>query len=145
MKKLLRSPIALFFLAVVAIAAGIATYRQLYLVAPEQQYRLQGVEKGDISQIVSANGTINPVTLVSVGTQVSGTVKKLHVDFNSRVEKGQILLELDDALLSAQQKQSLANVNSAAASLELAAANEARALALFKQEYVSQQEVDTAI
>ena len=145
MKKLLRSPIALFFLAVVAIAAGIATYRQLYLVAPEQQYRLQGVEKGDISQIVSANGTINPVTLVSVGTQVSGTVKKLHVDFNSKVEQGQVLLELDDALLSAQQKQGLANVKSASASLELAAANEARALALFKQEYVSQQEVDTAL
>lgn len=136
---------ALFFLAVVAIAAGIATYRQLYMVAPEPQYRLQSVEKGDISQVVSANGTINPVTLVSVGTQVSGTVKKLHVDFNSKVEKGQVLLELDDALLSAQQKQGLANVKSATATLELATANEARALALFKQEYVSQQEVDTAL
>jgi len=145
MKKLLRSPVALFFIAVVAIAAGIATYRQLYMVAPEQQYRLQDVEKGDISQVVSANGTINPVTLVSVGTQVSGTVKKLHVDFNSKVERGQVLLELDDALLSAQQKQGLANVKSATATLELAAANEARALALFKQEYVSQQEVDTAL
>ncbi|MDP4030208.1 MAG: efflux RND transporter periplasmic adaptor subunit [Gallionella sp.] len=145
MKKLLRSQMALFFLAVVAIAAGIATYRQLYMVAPEPQYRLQSVEKGDISQVVSANGTINPVTLVSVGTQVSGTVKKLHVDFNSKVEKGQVLLELDDALLSAQQKQGLANVKSATATLELATANEARALALFKQEYVSQQEVDTAL
>ena len=145
MKKLLRSPIALFFIAVLIITAGIATYRQLYLVAPDQQYRLQAVEQGDISLVVSANGTINPVILVNVGTQVSGTVKKLYVDFNSKVEKGQVLLELDDALLSAQQKQSLANVKSAAASLELATANEARALALFKQEYVSQQELDTAI
>ena len=66
----------------------------------------QTVEKGDISQTVSANGTINPVTLVSVGTQVSGTVKKLYVDFNSKVKKGQILLELDDSLLAAQLKQS---------------------------------------
>ena len=145
MKKLLRSPLALLFIAVAIIVAGIATYRQFYMVAPEQQYRLQAVEKGDISQVVSANGTINPVTLVNVGTQVSGTVKKLHVDFNSKVKKGQVLLELDDALLSAQQKQGLANVKSATASLELAAANEARALALFKQEYVSQQELDTAI
>jgi len=145
MKKLLRSPVALFLIAVAAVAAGIAGYRQFYMAAPEQQYRLQAVERGDVSQVVSANGTINPVTLVNVGTQVSGTVKKLHVDFNSKVEQGQVLLELDDALLSAQQKQSLANVNSAAASLELAAANEARALTLFKQEYVSQQEVDTAI
>jgi len=145
MKKLLRSPIALFFIAVAVIAAGIAAYRQLYMVAPEQQYRLQAIEKGDISQVVSANGTINPVTLVNVGTQVSGTVKKLHVDFNSKVEKGQVLLELDDALLSAQQKQGLANVKSATATLDLATANEVRALALFAQEYVSQQEVDTAI
>lgn len=145
MKKLLHSPIALFFLALAVITGGIATYRQLYMVAPEQQYRLQAVEKGEISQTVSANGTINPVTLVNVGTQVSGTVKKLYVDFNSKVEKGQVLLELDDALLAAQQKQSLANVQSANASLELAAANEARMRSLFAQEYVSRQELDTAV
>ena len=94
---------------------------------------------------MSANGTINPVTLVSVGTQVSGTVKKLHVDFNSKVEKGQVLLELDDALLSAQQKQSLANVQNIQASLELADANEARARALFAKEYISRQELDSAV
>jgi len=45
MKQLLRSPMALFFLALAAVTAGIATYRQLYMVAPEQQYRLQAVEK----------------------------------------------------------------------------------------------------
>ena len=145
MKKISRSPITLFFLALAIITAGIATYRQFYMVAPEQQYRLQAVEKGDIAQTVSANGTINPVTLVNVGTQVSGTVKKLYVDFNSKVEKGQVLLELDDALLAAQQKQSLANVQSAAASLELATANEARMRSLFAQEYISRQELDTAV
>lgn len=145
MKKLLRSPIALFLLAFAVITAGVATYRQLYMVAPEQQYRLQPLEKGEISQTVSANGTINPVTLVNVGTQVSGTVKKLYVDYNSKVEKGQVLLELDDALLAAQQKQSLANVQSANATLELATANEARMRSLFAQEYVSRQELDTAI
>ena len=145
MNKLLRSPIALFFLVLTTITAGIATYRQVYLVAPDQQYRMQVVEKGDISQIVSANGTINPVTLVNVGTQVSGTVKKLYVDFNSKVEKGQVLLELVDALLAAQQKQSQANVQSAAASLELTTANEARIRSLFALEYVSRQELDTAV
>lgn len=145
MNKLLRSPMALFFLALAVFSAGVALYRQFYMVAPEQQYRMQAVETGDISQTVSANGTINPVTLVNVGTQVSGTVKKLHVDFNSKVEKGQVLLELDDALLAAQQRQSLANVQSAVASLELAAANEARMRSLFVQEYVSRQELDTAV
>jgi len=145
MKKIFRSPLALTILGIAVIAAGFVTYRILIGTAPEQQYRLQALEKGDISQTVSANGTINPVTLVSVGTQVSGTVKKLYVDFNSKVEKGQILLELDDALLSAQQKQSLANVQNAQASLELATANEARMRSLFAQEYVSRQELDTAV
>ncbi|TAN84800.1 MAG: efflux RND transporter periplasmic adaptor subunit [Gallionella sp.] len=144
MKKLFSSPTALFFLGIAAIAAGTVIYRQYYMAEP-QQYRLQAVEKGDISQNVSANGTINPVSLVNVGTQVSGTVKNLYVDFNSKVERGQILLKLDDALLAAQQKQSLANVQSATASLELATANEARIRSLFAREYVSRQELDTAV
>jgi HlyD family secretion protein len=143
MKKL-RSPLALIILSVTIIAAGLVVYWQFFMSTPIQ-YRFQAVEKGDISQTVSANGTINPVTLVSVGTQVSGTVKKLYVDFNSKVEKGQILLELDDALLAAQQKQSEANLQSAEASLELATANEARMRSLFAQEYVSRQELDNAV
>ena len=130
MKNPFRSPLALILFGVAGIAAVIAIYWQLYGTAP-QQYHMQAVEIGDISQTVSANGTINPVTLVSVGTQVSGTVKKLYVDFNSKVEKGQILLELDDALLAAQQKQSAASVQNAEASLELATANEARMRSLF--------------
>jgi HlyD family secretion protein len=50
-----------------------------------------------MTQTVSANGTLNPVVLVNVGTQVSGTVTRLYVDFNDKVEKGQALLELDDS------------------------------------------------
>ncbi|HSM99029.1 MAG TPA: efflux RND transporter periplasmic adaptor subunit [Gallionella sp.] len=144
MMKIFRSPLALFLLAAAVAGAGYGIYRQLYGEVP-QQYRSQAAEKGDLSQTVSANGTINPVTLVSVGTQVSGTVRKLYVDFNSKVEKGQVLLELDDALLAAQQKQSAANVQNAEASLELATANEARARDLFKQEYISKQELDSAV
>jgi len=144
MNKLFRSPLVLIILSVSVVSIGIGIYWQFYKVEPPQ-YRTQPVEKGDISQTVSANGTINPVTLVSVGTQVSGTVKKLYVDFNSKVEKGQILLELDEALLAAQQKQSAANVQNAEASLELATANEARMRTLFAQEYVSRQELDSAV
>lgn len=145
MKKLPLSPVALLLIAAAVSGAGFVAYRQFAAPAPEQQYRLESIAQGDLSQTVSANGTINPVSLVSVGTQVSGTVKKLYVDFNSKVEKGQVLLELDDALLAAQQKQSQANVLSAAASLELAAANEARMRNLYAQEYVSRQEFDTAV
>ncbi len=144
MKKPSRSAVILIVL-VLAVAGGVAAYRQFYAPASEPQYKTQAVAKGEVKQVVSANGTINPVTLVNVGTQVSGTVKRLYVDFNSKVEKGQVLLELDDALLAAQQKQSKANVQNAVASAELATANEARVRSLFDQAYVSRQELDTSV
>lgn len=145
MKNLFHSPLAWVVLSMGIATTGFVTYQQLGTVTAEQQYRTQGASKGDINQTVAANGTINPVSLVNVGTQVSGSVKKLYVDFNSKVEKGQILLKLDDALLAAQQKQSAASLQSALASLELAKANETRIRNLFAQEYVSRQELDTSI
>ncbi len=131
-------------LAAALIGGGVWYAKQRAAMNPEQRYKLATIEKGDVTQTVSANGTLNPVVLVSVGTQVSGTVKKLYVDFNDKVEKGQPLLELDDALVSASERQSAANIVSAQASLELAQANEARMKALFAQEYVSRQEYDQA-
>ena len=102
------------------------------------------VERGDLSVTVSANGTLNPVTLVSVGTQVSGTVRRLRADFNSRVAQGQDLLELDDALYAAAVHQSEANLRSVTAQAELAAANAQRSEALFAQGYIAQQDLDQA-
>jgi HlyD family secretion protein len=126
------------------IGGGIWYARQRAAQDPEQRYKLATVERGDVTQTVSANGTLNPVVLVNVGTQVSGTVRKLHVDFNDKVKQGQPLLELDDALLSATERQSAANVINAQAALELALANEARLRTLLAQEYVSKQEYDQA-
>jgi len=131
-------------LAAALIGGGVWYAKQRAAQNPELRYKLATIETGDVTQTVSANGTLNPVVLVSVGTQVSGTVKKLYVDFNDKVEKGQPLLELDDALVSASERQSAASVVSAQATLELAQANEARMKALFAQEYVSKQEYDQA-
>ncbi|MFN4901598.1 MAG: efflux RND transporter periplasmic adaptor subunit [Betaproteobacteria bacterium] len=75
------------------------------------------VDQGAIVQRVAANGTLNPVELVNVGTQISGTVLKLHVDFNQPVKAGQLLAELDPAILEAQIRQSEANLASARAVL----------------------------
>ncbi len=144
MKKSSFKTVVIFVLLLASVG-GYFAYKKFYVASNEPQYKTETVEKGEIKQAVSANGTINPVSLVSVGTQVSGTVKKLYVDFNSKVEKGQVLLELDSSLLAAQQKQSLANVQSASASLELATANEARIRSLFEQAYVSRQELDTVV
>lgn len=108
-------------------------------------YKTAKIEQGYLAQTVSANGTLNPVVLVSVGTQVSGTVKKLLVDYNDKVKAGQVLAILDPSLYDAQMAQSEASVKSAEASLELAAANEKRMRELYAKEYVSKQELDQSI
>jgi HlyD family secretion protein len=133
-------------LALIGLGTGGYIYWQKsYSLSLAERYKTQALEMGDIIQTVSANGTLNPVVLVNVGTQVSGTVKKLHVDFNDRVSEGQTLAELDPALFQAQVGQSEANVTNAQASLELALANEARMRELFKQDYVSRQELDQSV
>ncbi|HCZ15080.1 MAG TPA: efflux RND transporter periplasmic adaptor subunit [Candidatus Accumulibacter sp.] len=138
-----KSAVAVLLVAVAA--AGVYWQRQNAAQSPEQRYKLQMVDKGDVTQTVSANGTLNPVVLVNVGTQVSGTVTRLYVDFNDKVEKGQALLELDHSLLAAQARQTAANVLNVAAALDLARANEARMRELFAEEYVSRQELEQAI
>lgn len=111
----------------------------------EPQYRTVAVDRGDIAAEVSANGTLNPVTLVNVGTQVSGTVRRIDADFNQQVKAGQVLAELDPALFKAALAQSMANLANAQAQLDLAEANAVRMQTLFKQEYVSQQELDQTL
>ena len=146
MKPVLRNTVLITLVLAIVLGAGAYAYwRQREAQAPENRYRLQTVSRGDITQTVSANGTLNPVVLVNVGTQVSGTVTRLFVDFNDKVEKGQALLELDQSLLAAQSRQSQANVGNVAATLDLARANEARMRELFAQEYVSRQELDQAV
>lgn len=134
---------AIAILAVVAAAAWILRPR-IGPNAPSNYQTLQ-VERGDLMKVVSANGTLNPVVLVNVGTQVSGIVKKLHVDFNDPVKAGQVLLELDPALVNAQLQQSQANLESAIASLDLARANATRTEELYAKEYVSRQEHDQSL
>lgn len=110
-----------------------------------QRYRTAEVERGDIMQSVAANGTLNPVVLVNVGTQVSGTVKKLYVDFNDRVKPNQVLAELDPALFRAQLKQSEANLANAKANLELAVAREKRNRDLYHRKFISADALDQAV
>ena len=144
MKPALKIP--LFTLITLAVVGGgITAYFKGTTPTLEERYRLQTVEKGDLVQTVSANGTLNPVVLVNVGTQVSGTVTKLYVDFNDKVEKGQALLELDRSLLAAQARQSAASIGNVSATLELARANEARMKALYAEEYVSRQELEQSV
>lgn len=137
--------IIIWLLLLGAAGAAFYFYSQSSTPKPEELYRFQQIIRDDVTQTISANGTLNPVTLVNVGTQVSGRVSKLYVDFNDKVEKGQVLLELDDSLFTAQIEEARGNVRNAQSALELAQANEARMRSLFQQEYVSKQELDQAV
>jgi HlyD family secretion protein len=84
------------------------------------KYRTEKLAKGDIEAVVTTSGAVNPITMVEVGSQVSGKIAKLNVDYNSKVEKGQILAELDLSPFESRVNQSKANYLSAQASLEKA-------------------------
>ena len=94
------------------------------------QYFTAKVDRGDISQVVEATGTINAVTTVQVGSQVSGTVSRLYVDFNSRVKRGQVIAQIDPALFEGSLLQAKADLANARASVATAKANLQKALAL---------------
>lgn len=108
----------------------------------EVAYETEAVVVGDLTETVSANGTLNPVTLVNVGTQVSGTVRQLHADFNDRVRAGQVLLVLDDRVYAASVRQLTANLRSVTAQAELAAGNLQRGEAVFAKGVISRQDVE---
>lgn len=109
-----------------------------------ERYRTQAVDRGDIVQVVTANGTLNPVVLVSIGTQVSGTVQKLAADFNDYVKEDQVLAELNPALFKAEVKKSEANVVIAQAALDLAQIRINRMITLQSKNLVSKDELDEA-
>src|SRR6185369_4313805 len=90
--------------AVVLLVAGIAGYAY-YKRPVEIQYKTVKIERGSIVSTVSATGNLSAVITVQVGTQVSGTIQKLYVDYNSRVKKGQVIAEIDPALFNAAVEQ----------------------------------------
>jgi HlyD family secretion protein len=84
----------------------------------QPEYRTEPVTRGDIQATVTATGTVNAVTTVLVGTQVSGTIKNLYVDFNSRVKRGQIIAQIDPSTFESQVQQAQANLLAAQANLD---------------------------
>jgi HlyD family secretion protein len=84
----------------------------------KQKFVTDKITRGDIISTISSTGTVNAVTTVQVGTQISGTIQKLFVDYNSPVKKGQLLAQIDPSILEAQVGQAQANVLSAKANLE---------------------------
>jgi HlyD family secretion protein len=103
------------------------------------------VTRGPITQLVTATGTLNPVTNVQVGSQVSGNIQKLFADFNSEVKAGQTVAQIDPMLFQAAVTQAEGDLASSQAALELAKLNAARTQRLFAEKNSSQQDVDSAM
>ena len=109
----------LVILAIILTISRIGGYLY-YKKTPEISFKTAKIERGTIVSNVAATGNLSAVTTVQVGTQVSGTIQKLYVDFNSRVKKGQPIAEIDPSLFNASVEQSQGNYFSAEANLQKA-------------------------
>ena len=119
----------LWLLAVVAGGAGLGWYLN-QPVGSKVDFETVLVSRGDLSQVVTASGQLNPVVKVEVGSQISGIIEKLFVDFNSQVKEGQLIAQLDPATYEANLMQAQGNLANVKAGMELAQLNADRARAL---------------
>ncbi|WP_316829397.1 efflux RND transporter periplasmic adaptor subunit [Pedobacter aquatilis] len=135
----------IFIILGVAIAAFAIWY---FALRKTEQVIVLETEKpttGYISENVTATGKVQPVDTVAVGTQVSGTIKTLYADFNSKVKKGQLLAELDKTLFEASVNQYQANLVSAQSALVYQQGNFSRQSNLYKVGAVSKADYDNAL
>jgi HlyD family secretion protein len=139
--------------AILAVAATAAAY-YFWSTRDDTQaptYRFAKVERGPLTATVAASGTLNPVTSVQVGTQVSGQIKELFVDFNSPVKSGQLIARIDPETFQYRVRQNEADVDAARAAAgraQVSLANAQRDLArtreLVQREFVSPADLDRA-
>ncbi len=136
MKKILYA----IGIIVVVVAIGLVIFSAASKKSTNGKYTFDKITRGDLINTVSSTGTINAVSTVEVGTQVSGIIDKLNVDFNDRVRKGQLLAVLDTVLLKTALMDAQANLEKAKAMLEQATADYNRNLPLFEKGLISEAE-----
>ena len=135
--------VVIFLIVGGVIAAVVWHFKRGKSDAP--QYQTTAVERGDLTQVVTATGTLNPVVNVTVGSQVSGIINKLNVDFNSMVKSNEVIAEIDPSTYHAAVAQATADLANAKANLELQQAEAARSAELFTNKLISSSDYDTAI
>ncbi len=142
-KSSLKPTVYLIVVAVLA-AAGYFYYQRSRQEARAPEYTTATVTRGSIRQLVTATGQLDPLLSVDVGSQISGLILKLYVDFNSPVTKGQKLAEIDPATYRQKLRQAEANLASAQAANKLQRLNTERTRELFAKSLVTQQDLDQA-
>ena len=131
-------------LAVGVVAAGAASFFLLRSGDTEVKWRTAAIERGDIRQRISATGTLSALVQVNVGTQVSGTLSALFVDYNSKVTKGQPIAQIEPTLFQANVEDALANVAKATSAAGDGKRQYARAKRLHEQKLISDQDLESA-
>ena len=144
-----------FGIVIGILAVGLAIGGYVFFTGERKapvRYRTAAVERGSVVSIVSATGTINPVVSVQVGSQVSGMIKSLHADFNSRVKAGDVVAVIDPEPFKARRDQAASNLEMARANVARAKTDGAqrkreleRVRSLIDQNFVSQNDVDVAV
>lgn len=141
-------PLMVLFLAVAAIVIIFVAYQSAIKTSAlnihHEAITTAPITKGAIEKTVSASGTIMPINVIKVGTQVSGTVDHIYVDYNDTVKKGQLLAVLDLKLFEAKKDSAEATVKRNESQFKLASFKLKRIQALQKRNYASQEELDTA-
>ena len=135
MKKIFKA--GLWALAALAVMTGCKEEQKV-------TFETAKVEKGNIQNSITATGTIEPVTSVTVGTQVSGIVSHLYVDYNSVVKKGEVIAELDKTNLTSELNTAKANLSSAQSTMNYEQANFNRYQTLYDKGLVSADEYESA-
>ena len=110
--------------------------------ANKNEFITLNITRGDLKQVVSATGEIKPVNTVNVGSQVSGTIDNLYVDFNSKVKKGDVLLTIEPSVLQASVNEARASLDSAMSQLNLAKSEFERNKFLYNKDYISRAEME---
>lgn len=111
---------------------------------PRVNWEMAKVSRSSMSNMVSATGTVEPVTKVEVGTQVSGIIDKIYVDYNSVVKKGQLIAEMDKVTLQAELESQEAQLANARAEYDYQQKNYARSKVLFEKKLISDSDYETA-
>jgi len=128
----------------IAVGAGIVLVVSIMKKPKKISYNTVKVERGEIISMISATGTVNPVTSVDVGSQVSGIIQEVFVDFNSEVKKGQVIAQIDPTPFRAKLEQADANLTKAKIAVEDAKRTLDRNMELFSKNLIAQSEKDAA-
>ena len=129
----------------VLVLAAIGLWYLKFRADSVVQYQAMPITRGDVTQLVTATGQLNPVTNVQVGCQISGTLDTLYVDYNSPVTNGQIVARLDPATYTAILHQAEGDLANSRAALELAQVNAVRSQELFESKLIPHSDYDQAM